>query len=563
MAYQGKEGDEREVKQPLHQNEAITAQMISIVSARLKSLQTTARNRMHGLECDLRVDSDYCSKLVPPYVDLLDSRGAMTAKSRVISTSTLASNQAVLEGLHGSDDTAQTQELNKKKLDLHKGDNRRNARSQVEKQLQVSIESHITRTVESYTYELTKREIGEEVMSTKDSIFMNTNLLLIHTYERFHINFRRSSFKQFLLSKLSGALFEDFFWLVFCHFFQRDSLVQQRALADAISAKYVKMITTTLSETRDNLLCIYPYAVASGICFGFYYLFPASRHLYTVDFKTEVYLFVCQLLLGLKMTLRSVQTMRRQYFPEAVVDDFATRTRPLGKLAASASAGAIFDEMKAEAGSSRICGTDEKYHLPRLLSPQVSQHLAAFNNGSLFAATRDYQSASTLEAQEVGAYNTTINNEERFDTTPRIRHHQQRAYFNTSQLSPLMEQYFRSPTKHVKKDNFVLRTTPSADCVVGGVDTFHKFYQRKMQKYYADEAQCQHERYKREVQKEQRSTTREIAMLHEMRDLVLSSGKKGLRAYCTALMSRKHSSEEATTTGTPGISAGILQEFKW
>lgn len=94
------EDADSELKQSLHQKEAITAQMISIISTRLDSLQTVgallsrlkyehtghsvladvvtkphcffsvpcsqfaANSRKLGLECDLRVNSDYCSKKV-------------------------------------------------------------------------------------------------------------------------------------------------------------------------------------------------------------------------------------------------------------------------------------------------------------------------------------------------------------------------------------------------------------------------------------------------------------------------------------------------------------------
>lgn len=88
-----------ELKQSLRQKEAITAQMISIISTRLNSLQAVgdsthpsfcfcgvertecvavlaladrgffpchslANSRKFGLECDLRVNLDYCSKMV-------------------------------------------------------------------------------------------------------------------------------------------------------------------------------------------------------------------------------------------------------------------------------------------------------------------------------------------------------------------------------------------------------------------------------------------------------------------------------------------------------------------
>ncbi|KAG3231765.1 hypothetical protein PI124_g23142 [Phytophthora idaei] len=251
MAQRGNTWTEDDEHESLHQKEAITAQMIGIISARLNSLQTTANNRKHGLECDLRVNSDYCSKMVPPLVDMLESRGAAAAKSRAISSTTLASNQAMLERLFGPDEktNTHTQVHKKKKLEVHKGDNKRNARGQIEKQLQASIEGHITRTVESFVYGVNDGDFGGGATSSRGSVYMNTNLLL------------------------------------------KESLAQQKALADEISAKYIKMVAA-LRGTMDYLFRIYPYAIASGICSGFYYLFPGSRHLYTPEFKND-FIFSC------------------------------------------------------------------------------------------------------------------------------------------------------------------------------------------------------------------------------------------------------------------------------
>ncbi|KAF1791150.1 hypothetical protein GQ600_24668 [Phytophthora cactorum] len=432
------EDDEHEVKQSLHQKEAITAQMIGIISARLNSLQTTG----------------------PEFTNTLLSIGY--TDSNVISK-------------------------------------------------------------QSFVYGVNDGDFGGGATSSRGSVYMNTNLLLVHTFERIHINHGRRNFKRFLLSELSGALFEEVFWLVFCHFYQKESLAQQKALADEISAKYIKMVAA-LRGTMDYLFRIYPYAIASGICSGFYYLFPGSRHLYTPEFKNDVYLFVCQLLLGLKMTPASVQSMRRQYFPEEVVDDFGARIKPVGKLAASASTGAISDGTMAGSGSARNGGFG--LSLPRLLSPQTSQSLAKSASEASYLgklATGDNSIAKILEPQVTPIYSDDLGDE----------------------------------GLNAKKASFVLRTTPSADCAVGGEETFHKFYRRKAQKGYAAEAQRQHEKCIREIQKEQRDTKREIAALHETRDLVLSSGKKALQAYCTVLMSRKHVSEEENATPTAASSSGI------
>jgi hypothetical protein len=64
-----------------------------------------ANNRKLGLECDLRVHSAYCSKLVPGLQDPYEIRaGGAAAKARAGAASTSASSQAMMERLFGPDD---------------------------------------------------------------------------------------------------------------------------------------------------------------------------------------------------------------------------------------------------------------------------------------------------------------------------------------------------------------------------------------------------------------------------------------------------------------------------
>lgn len=122
---------------------------------------------------------------------------------------------------------------------------------------------------------------------------------------------------------------------------------QQRALVEELSAKYVKMIAS-LHGNIDYIFRIYPYAIASAVCWGFYYLFPGSRHLYSTEFKNEIYLFVCQLLLGLKLCPVSVQSMRRQYFPDEVLDDVSSKSKAL-KPPMSAPSASVTSALAADA----------------------------------------------------------------------------------------------------------------------------------------------------------------------------------------------------------------------
>ncbi|CEG48320.1 uncharacterized protein PHALS_06147 [Plasmopara halstedii] len=210
----------------------------------------------------------------------------------------------------------------------------------------------------------------------------------------------------------------------------------------------------------------------------------------------------------------------------------------MAKLAASASTGAIFIKTALGARTSRYGEGDEDLNLQQLLSPQASKYLVGSATESSLVIEAAPLDLEVAKSQEEWVHHTNFDMDES-GTSHHVRRHQQRTLFNTTQLSPLMKQYFRSPTKHVTKANFVHRTTPSADCVVGGEDTFQMSYQRKLQKGYAAEAWRQHKIHIKEIQKEQKDTAREIALLHETRGSVLSSGKKGLQAYCTALMSRQ------------------------
>lgn len=382
-----KDEDEAVVlKESLHQKEMMTAQMIGIISTRLNSLQTVANNRKFGLDCDLRVHSDYCSKMVPGLPDPYENRVGTSGKAKPTSSTSVASSQAMMERLFGPDEKTRLrtvragvhytdtkhhlmiacsmlQVLKKNKMELQKNENRRNARVKLEKQLQASIEGHITRTVESYVHAQTySNASGANIDSVADgsSVHVHTRLLLLHTYERMRIAYGKKNFKRFLLSDVSNALLEDVFWLTFCHNFQSKSTrLQQRALVDELSARYVKMIAS-LQNNIDAVFRMYPYAVASAVCWGFHYLFPGSRHLYTVDFKNGVFKFVCQLLLGLEICPVTVQAMRRQYFPDEVLEDLSVRNK---QMRASASAGAI----PLASGSSNSSDA----HLPRLGTPPL------------------------------------------------------------------------------------------------------------------------------------------------------------------------------------------------
>ncbi|KAF0731990.1 hypothetical protein Ae201684P_020922 [Aphanomyces euteiches] len=461
------EEDDNEPKKTLEQKEVISAQMIGVVQSRLKSLRTVAENRMYGLECDLKANVDHSSRELSGIPDPYETSKVVTnGRLRTGTLSTSARNQLLMERLFGSDEKARMRNktMKKSKADILKTETRRNKRAQLEKQLQVSIERHVTRTVDSV---LTS-------MDNISNIELNAKLLISHTIEKMRIIQGKKTFKRFALNDLSCTQFELIFWLVFSRIFQRNSHDEQSRLMESICSQYVKMLSA-LRLNKDLIFRIYPYAIAGSVCSGFHYLFPGSRHLYTNDFKHEVFVIVCELLLGLKLCPISVQMTRRQYFPEDLLEDISAKIK--------------FTE-------------SEQSTLPT--------------------------STLTKSFSEI-----TLGN-----TRKTMRVHQVRTSFNAAQLSPLMKEYLVTSKDGIKKSCFLRRTTPVPRCLVGGEDTYKKTNVKKDQIHsIAQQASELYDEYRRDVIKYQKDAQHAIKLIDETKDIVLNGGKAAIRAYKSILHS--------------------------
>ncbi|RQM11969.1 hypothetical protein B5M09_000835 [Aphanomyces astaci] len=270
------EEDENEPKKTLQQKEVISAQMIDVVQTRLDSLRS-----------------------VPGLPDPYETNHVV-ATGRLRTSAALAMNarnQLLMERLFGPDEKLRTRNktMKKSKADMLKSETRRNKRAQLEKLLQVSIERHVTRTVDSV---LTSAD-----SNNKRNIDLNAKLLLSHTIEKMRIVQGKKTFKRFVLTEISCTQFEQIFWLVFTRIFQKNA--DDADQMECICALYVKMLSV-LRLNKDLIFRIYPYAIAGS-----------------------VFVIVCELLLGLKLCPISVQMMRKQYFPEDQLDELAGKMKYL------------------------------------------------------------------------------------------------------------------------------------------------------------------------------------------------------------------------------------------
>ncbi|OQR98364.1 hypothetical protein THRCLA_06735 [Thraustotheca clavata] len=483
-----------EPKKTLAQKEIVSAQMIGVIQARLDSLRTVADERIYGLECDLKANISHASRSVGQLLDPYTIRCSTTSRAKTPTTAMNVRTQILMERLFGADDSksrSRNKTIKKSKAELLKSETRRNKRAHLEKQLQTNIERHVTRTVDSV--------LSASKPHGQESIELNAKLLISHTIERMRIIQGKKTFKKFALSELSCKQFEHLFWHVFYKIFQKrkkpnDSDVDNDIMT-AICSQYIKTLSF-LRSNKDLIFRIYPYAIASAICSGFHYLFPGSRHLYTNEFKSQVFVLICELLLGLNLCPISIQTMRKEYFPEDLFDDIHTSSPASKCLEASASVDVL--------GVSSEQMTPEKYTLPRPKS-DFSLHI---NNGPPTPSNK-------------------------------VRVHQVRSLFNASQVSPLMKEYLANDKDGVKMPCLLRRTTPVTKCIVGGEDTYRKaFYRKNQPPQYAIQAAAQYEDFRSDMLQYQRKTRHALKLIDETKDIVLNGGKAAVKAYKTILQSQ-------------------------
>jgi hypothetical protein len=69
---------------------------------------------------------------------------------------------------------------------------------------------------------------------------------------------------------------------------------------------------------KDFVYKYFPFILTNGIYFGFYYIFPGSRHLYTKGFKKTIYMQIIKIMHGFQICPISVKVSWAKLFPEDV-----------------------------------------------------------------------------------------------------------------------------------------------------------------------------------------------------------------------------------------------------
>lgn len=85
---------------------------------------------------------------------------------------------------------------------------------------------------------------------------------------------------------------------------QEDSRREQAHLLRSVASRYVGVLGTEgMEEYKDFFFKHYPFLVANAVLWGFHYLCPGSRHLYSNAFKRVLYLQCARVLSGIEVRI--------------------------------------------------------------------------------------------------------------------------------------------------------------------------------------------------------------------------------------------------------------------
>ena len=117
--------------------------------------------------------------------------------------------------------------------------------------------------------------------------------------------------------------FVHLFWLVKVKFFEKDSDPENETfILRGLSVHYVKIMELLATHghgaeyEKDFAYQYLPYILSNAVFFGFFYLCPGSRHIYTKGFKKSILLQVVKVMHGFQLCTASVKLLWLRLFPE-------------------------------------------------------------------------------------------------------------------------------------------------------------------------------------------------------------------------------------------------------
>jgi Protein of unknown function len=152
---------------------------------------------------------------------------------------------------------------------------------------------------------------------------MDPVLLLRYSIEKINVPSGEKMFRWLCKQSATQDYFVYLFWLVKVKFFEKDSHPENEIfLLRGLSVQYVKIMELLATHghgaeyEKDFAYQYLPYILSNAVYFGFFYLCPGSRHIYTKGFKKSILLQVVKVMHGLQLCTASVKLLWLRLFPE-------------------------------------------------------------------------------------------------------------------------------------------------------------------------------------------------------------------------------------------------------
>eukprot|EP00605_Chrysophyceae_sp_TOSAG23-4_P000603 GSChrysophyteH1.ASY1.ANO1.680.1 assembled CDS len=628
------------------------SQMISVLHMRLAALEKRQAERMDLVKEDVRTDSTRCSSDIKNRTDDLEdfaltrdvplsgkasrghrenlvrhSEGVQLDPVHLVlktkqSTETAKRLEGNLEDAFGTANTRDFRGMKKGKgggaggkgggvkSDQQKYDRKKQQRLKLEKQLQTNMESFVTRSIlepelafaapasgEPVVWPITikwaKKDPRSEAADNADGD-MDPLLLLRYAIERTQLPAHEQLFRWLIAQVPLQGYFVYLLWLIKVKFFQNeDDPSHELYLMRELSNYYAVIITLLAERThaeheKDHVYKYLPYVLTTAVCYGFHYLCPGSRHLYTKGFRKTVLMQIVQMMNGLQLCPISVKVGWTRLFPEEAHEEEEAEAAGEGgsesipvQIALTQSK-ALAESMKpvsppsplglfgptieatggASSKSGKLAGEDgdDDTHLNRSAS-SASVQSGTDNMGTQFGGASAAGFVDTSHSRPGTAGSTDLHAsmlrrtvrpfERTFLQAPADRpgryfvsKRQNVTTMNAQDVSPLMQSLLGWDTASGEKQQQIFRTVPISWCPAGGSDTYTK---RTVPKELHDAISAQ-------VQKSEREFSRESALGHRRKlaaqklvakkcAITMSSGQARISQYALDLIKAQRAKE--------------------
>mmetsp|Transcript_41018 Transcript_41018/g.41894 ORF Transcript_41018/g.41894 Transcript_41018/m.41894 type:complete len:719 (+) Transcript_41018:210-2366(+) len=432
-----------------------------------------------------------------------------------------------LRELKGKKNKTSNRAARSKKSEARKFELKKQKRQGLEKVLQSNMESLVLRSVldEDMQFRLPDNYVALPIpvkwsshdprSAYNDSSMeggMDPELLLQYGLERITLPSGEALFRKLIRQPIVHSYLVHLFWFIKVRFFQRENNDEaEEYLLGKLGAEYVTIVELLsrllpAEHEKDFVFKYFPYIIANSLFYGFYFLCPGARHLYTKSFRKNVLLQVVQVIFGYRLCPISLKVNWMKLFPEEAQEEDEGDDGDLFQINVGSTVPGMIakcDTLVSKPGSpatvkapgSRQSNLDalgmpvSPHSLDHMISKQGSvglletdgdtpQQLALGGGTDKSRKLLLSKSASNTSTVEMvvnpltrTALKPPITRTNRVVLFPR----QRKEKLDANDISPLMQEFLgTSSSSGGKRQELFRRTVPVSWCVSGGSDTHRK-----------------------------------------------------------------------------------------